>query len=292
MKRLMFRIVNRLNRYYLNMVVSIHRKLETIINNNWNNFPFGKVPYASIDEYMHKAKTTKKYKYPEIDKYEKQTGFSVDKKWLHDLALHTQIVIKESTLCYTHGRILYSALSNYVFKHQKTHLSTTRIVVYETGTARGFSALCMAKALHDRKQVGTIITFDLLPHTVPMYWNCIDDWNFGPLTRSELLSKWADLIKDHIIFHQGDTYLELSKVQTERVHFAFLDGVHDFDAIMHEFENIEDKQKNGDIIVFDDYNPLQYSSLVRAIDEICLSGQYDCTKIGSMDRGYVIAKKL
>ena len=52
--------------------------------------------------------------YPEIDKYENSIGFSIDYKWFHKLALHTQIVIKKSELCYQHGRIIYSALSAYV----------------------------------------------------------------------------------------------------------------------------------------------------------------------------------
>ena len=292
MIKLLYKIINRFSRYYFNIVVVLHQKLGSIITNHWNNFPFGSMPQASREEYINRAEIAKINKYPEIDKYENQVGFSVDEEWFHNLALHTQVVIKDSKLCYVHGRLLYSVLSDYISQYQKTHSPISRITIYETGTARGFSALCMAKALHDRKQVGTIITFDVLPHTVPMYWNCIDDWDSGPLTRSELLNPWTNLMQEYIIFNQGDTFIELNKIKTERINFAFLDGVHDFDAIMYEFNSIEDKQKNGDIIVFDDYNPNQYPDLVYAIDEICMSKQYDCIKIGSLDRGYVIAKKL
>ena len=73
-------------------------------------------------------------------------GYSIDKEWLNKLALQTQIVIKKSPLNYAHGRVLYSLLRNYLRTNSKK-LKGLNIV--ETGTARGFSSLYMAKALFD-----------------------------------------------------------------------------------------------------------------------------------------------
>ena len=56
----------------------------------------------------------KRQNYPEIDAYEKDKGVEIEKTWLDYLALHTQITIKKSTLCYAHGRVLYSTLSSYL----------------------------------------------------------------------------------------------------------------------------------------------------------------------------------
>ena len=38
--------------------------------------------------------------YPEVDDFELQTGFRIEQEWIESLALHTQIVIKQSKLCY------------------------------------------------------------------------------------------------------------------------------------------------------------------------------------------------
>ena len=43
-------------------------------------------------------------------------------------------------------------------------------------------AQMVLKALEDQQRAGTIVTFDVLPHRTPMYWNCIDDHD-GPKTR-------------------------------------------------------------------------------------------------------------
>ena len=124
-----------------------------------------------------------------IDAYERRAGYAIDPEWLHELALHTQITKKKSELCYQHGRLLYATVRDYVRRQ-----SPTKVTVLETGTARGFSSLCMARALDDAGVAGTVITFDVLPHDVPMYWNCIDDLD-GPRSRAELLRPWADLVE-------------------------------------------------------------------------------------------------
>ena len=124
-----------------------------------------------------------------------------------------------------------------------------------------------------------------------MYWNCIDD-NDGPKTRAELLSKWKDLMQNYIIYQQGDTRLELNKLQLERINFAFLDGAHTYNDLMFEFNQIKNKQKPGDIIVYDDYNYKKFPGIVRAIDEICINNNYNKDVIrSSSDRGYVISVK-
>ena len=52
-----------------------------------------------------------------IDHYEKKFEKKIDKKWMDELALQTQVVIKDSKINYQHGRVLYSELSNYIAKN-------------------------------------------------------------------------------------------------------------------------------------------------------------------------------
>ena len=75
--------------------------------------------------------------------------------------------------------------------------------------------------------------------------------------------------------------------------FAFLDGAHGYEDVMFEFSQIRDKQKSGDIIIYDDYNKVQFPGLVRAVDEICLKHSYSRVDINTeSDRAYVIAVKI
>jgi hypothetical protein len=264
--------------------------MEQKTNAYWYNHPFGKEPKASREKYLKLAEEVRVKEYPQINKYEKQIGHSIDSEWLHDLALHTQIVIKDSPLCYAHGRVLYAALSNYIEEHPPA-TPTDRITIWETGTARGFSALCMARALKDQQRAGTIVTFDVLPHRTSMYWNCIDDCE-DRKTRAELLDPWKNLLQEYIIFHQGDTRTELPKIQAGRIHFAFLDGAHSYEDVIFEFSQIRELQQPGDIVVYDDYTPQQFPGLVRAVDEICTKNVYQRIDLQAhAGRGYVVAEK-
>ena len=272
-------------------MIPVRRKIERLAYSQWYDWPFGREPLATKDEYIRLSKEVIKRNYPEIDKFEKKMGFAIDEEWLHELALHTQVVIKESSLCYAHGRVLYTALSKYLSERNMTSF-TERLNIWETGTARGFSALCMAKALKDQQQAGTILTFDVLPHNTVMYWNCIDDLE-KPKTRAQLLQPWESLVQDFILFHQGDTRLELQKVKAERINFAFLDGGHTYEDVMFEFNQISKHQRPGDIIVYDDYTPSQFPGIVRAVDKICDNYNHQCEVLKAHSgRGYVVAVKL
>ena len=272
------------------LVRLLYLKIERISNSRWYNSPFGEKPLAPKSEYLNLAAKASSKSYPEIDSFEDELGFSIDKDWLDELALHTQVVVKSSELCYQHGRILYTTLSKYINEYLVQDAGD-RLTIWETGTARGFSALCMAKALADQGRAGVILTFDVLPHRTRMYWNCIDD-HYGEKSRSELLKPWKDLVQNYIIFHQGDTRLEMPKVQAERINFAFLDGAHTYDDVLFEFGKIRDRQRSGDIIIYDDYSPGQFPGIVRAVDQICKENHYVRTELKAHDgRGYAIAKK-
>lgn len=269
----------------------IHRALERIVYTPWYDQPICSGPMATREAYLQLAREAAGKTYEDVDAFELQVGFTIGRGWLDNLALHTQVILKDSPICYAHGRVLYGALSRYLKEHPPQS-PADRVTIIETGTSRGFSALCLAKALHDQKRAGAILTFDVLPHNTSIYWNCVDDWDSGPLSRAELLRPWRDLLADYIVFHQGDTRLELPKTQVERVHFAFLDGAHTFDDVMFEFGQVKDRQRSGDMIVYDDYTPHQFPGLVSAVDAICNDYGYRRTVLQAhAGRGYVIATK-
>jgi len=252
----------------------------------WHNNPLGNTLRAEKETYLKLWEDEKKSIYPEINSFEATTNHKINKEWMDDLALHTQIVIKGSPLCYQHGRIVYSALRDYMEQHPKDHLT-----IFETGTARGFSAIVMARALDDASASGKIITYDVLPHHTKMYWNCIDDHD-GTKSRHDLLKPWRELLSKYVIFVEGDSKINLKNVVSDRINFAFLDGAHSYKDVTYEFETVAQYQRAGDVIIFDDYNTQDFAGLVRAVDKGCDRLGYD-KKILSSDkeRSYVIATK-
>lgn len=208
-----------------------------------------------------------------------------------NLAHTTQMVVKQSELCCAHGRVLYCALRNYLSKF-KANRHSQKLTIWEIGTARGFSSLCMAKALSDHDANGAIVTFDA-PHDNKQFWNCIVDLTRGSFSRRILLAPWRNLIEDYIIFIQGFRQITMPKVRAQRIHFAFPDGPHDYEDLMFEFNQVEPLQEPGDIIVCDDYHEQKFPGIVRAIIEISSAGVYKLVQKLSADskRCYMILEK-
>ena len=267
--------------------------VEITSNIHMFDYPLTQHPISNIETYLRLAKEAEKntFSFHEVDLFEKNMGFSINKNWLNHLGANTQVLIKKSPLNYAHGRVLYSALCKYLSHQTK---NDKRINIVETGTARGFSSLCMAKALFDSDYEGCICTIDLIPHNTKMYWNSISDHSHGPLSRGELLDNWSSLVERYILFAQGSSKQMLPKITFSRIHFAFLDGSHTYEDVIFEFNSISKYQKRGDLIIFDDYNPKQYPGIVKAIDHIEIQFRYSLTKLinSKINRGYVIATKL
>ena len=85
--------------------------IEAVANREWVDFPFGRQPLADRDTYLDLFDKSRRVSYPEIDRFEAVTGYVIDEHWFHNLALHTQVVIKTSELCYQHGRYPITLIS-------------------------------------------------------------------------------------------------------------------------------------------------------------------------------------
>ncbi len=240
-------------------------------------------PQASREAYLDLHAQACALEFPQIDAIERCLGFAIDRQWMNSLALHTQVVIKKSRLNFQHGRLLYAVLRDYLSKAK-----TSGITIVETGTARGFSSLCMAKALDDAGRAGTVVTFDILPHDQPIYWNCIDDHE-GKKSRRELLRPWQTLC-EHIVFVRMDAATGLQRIAFPSVALAFLDASHTLEDVRREYLLLRDRQRAGDIIVFDDVTRELFPGVVEAIEQIENEGLYDVQRLPLDDqRGYAVA---
>ena len=214
-------------------------------------------PIASKSHYLKLFEEASNFEDENVIQLEKKLGYKIDKNWIDNLALHTQVCIKKSKINYQHGRILYTLLKDYL-ENLNNKKNNNEIFILETGTARGFSAICMAKAINDTNGIkGKIYTIDLLPTDTPMYWNIIDDHE-KKKTRKELLQKWPNELK-MIEFIKGKTDLALQTLELSRVNFAFLDAEHDYDSVYREYLYLLEKQQKDDSIFFDANN--KYSVL-------------------------------
>lgn len=252
--------------------------------------PFCEKPLASEEDYLKLYKEAIVNTNKLIDKYEIDTGYAISKEYINSLALSTQICIKKSKLDFQHGKLLYSALSKYINDKKSNYSKDNNpIIVFETGTARGFSSICMSKAFTDNNANGFITTIDPIAHNERFFWNSINDCD-GAKTREENLSNF-DKELSRIVFIQGWSE-DINSIGLSRINFAFLDAQHTKDDVMREFEYVSKRQKKGDVIVFDDVTPGLFDGVCNAILEIEKNQAYEIRKFDSNNaRGYAIATK-
>ena len=149
----------------------------------------------------------------------------------------------------------------------------------------------MARVLSQNNIEYEIHTIDILPHKKKMYWNCISDPVNGKVSREELISDYKDYVKN-IYFHQGQAKDILKSLKLDRVHFAFLDGAHDYRDVKQEYEFIKEKNIKGDIIFCDDYIKGRFDGIVKFVNEIKSQNLYDVKILDSnSDRGYAILER-
>ena len=250
--------------------------------------PWGKKPLASRAAYQDLFDRFKNRQNSELDALERELGYAVDIGWLNELAFATQVTKKTSDLNWDHGRLLYSTARDRLEKLD----AGEPVCFFETGTARGFSSVVMARALIDSQSQGFVLTLDALPHNHPQIWNAASDTTDGPQSRAELLGKWSEET-GRIIFLQGWSGRTLPRIGLGRIHMAFIDGSHTKTDVLKEFRFVEHRQQAGDLVVFDDVTPHQFPGIVSALKEIENEFPYEITRYsGNALRGYGVARRL
>ena len=245
-----------------------------------------------MDIYLKLFNFAKNYDHSKtINDISEYYDFIYNKDEMDYLGLQLQICVKESRPMYLHGYVLTSALEHYIKNN-----SIKDITILETGTARGFSALVMAKILEKNNINGKIHTIDILPHDTPVFDNCLKAAKLNKkLSRQECLEEWKNVVEKYISFHCGDTKKILQNLNYKRYNFAFLDAQHDYNHVILELNYVKERQLQGDVIVCDDYTITQFPLLCKAIDEFLLKKLYDYKIFygddGTKKRGYVYMVK-
>ena len=182
--------------------------------------------------------------------------------WIDRLALKTQVTIKKSKLDWSHGYFLYRTIEKYC-----QELKSNFITVFESGSAKGFSALVMAKAIKDADKIPKIISIDIIDGDKSRYWNAIGDAH-GRRTRAELLESYRNLNEFISFMRIRSSKLNVENFSDLQFDIAFLDGAHTFRDIKKEFNFVERKIKENGIILFDDYSAQKYPGIVKFVNSL------------------------
>ena len=149
----------------------------------------------------------------------------------------------------------------------------------------------MSYVLNELNKDFNIDTLDVIPHEKKIYWNCISDITKGKLTRKMLLSDYSNYLRN-INFISGISKNILKNFDLRRIHFAFLDGSHEYEDVKFEFDFVDKRNKTGDVIVLDDYTYGKFDGVVKLAEEVKFKKNYNLDFLDeNKDRGYVILKK-
>jgi predicted O-methyltransferase YrrM len=215
--------------------------------------------------------------YPVIDEIEKRLGYAIDRQRLENAARTLACPVKRNPPNWQHGRVIYSVLRKYL-EGRDGFLS-----LFDCGTAKGFSALCMAFALTDAALTGAIVSVDVIDPDSAMPRNSVLDLE-GPKTVRDYVRSWPEAA---LITFRKSTGAEWLRSDPGRIHCAFIDGKHQYSAVKEEIHLLKHRQMQGDIAIFDD---LQIPGVDQAVT---LSSGYALTFVDAkQDRRYAIATRI
>jgi hypothetical protein len=220
----------------------------------------------------------------EIENLFKEFGNAADKEFIERIAYYTQLVIKKNPPNFNHGYLLHYALSKYLSSITKRD----SLFLLDIGTARGFSSLVMSYVLQEENFNAAIISIDKISHTKKVKWNSILDEELG-ISRKDIVERFSESTK--VIFLKGKSKKILNNLNLPRVNFAFVDGDHRWGSLKTEVVYLMNNQKQGDVILFDDYTPRIYPGVSKAVN--FLNGAYSIEIFGDVSvRGYALLTKI
>lgn len=180
--------------------------------------------------------------YPAIDNFEQRMGFAVDRARLEAAARVLACPVKRNPPSWQHGRVIYAAARRYL-----TRRGMETSLFLDIGTAKGFSAVVMAWAIADSGASGYIESFDVVDPNARQRRNSVADLD-DPLKTVWQLTRPFVLLSPYF----GCSGSAAKEARGDRIHFAFVDGKHTFEAVTADAAGIKARQQPGDVIIFDD----------------------------------------
>lgn len=218
--------------------------------------PLSKTP----EDYQRTFEIERFHRYKVMDALEKRYGYALERDVLEAMALVMACPIKRNAPNWQHGRLVYA-----LARHRLAQGGA--FCFLDIGTAKGFSATCMALAACDDHgpEIHRVWSVDTIDPTSNEPRNSIKDglvtrgiWDYCEGFMPEEMLGYTHFVQDNDTAHIG--FLS----RTDRIGFAFVDGGHDYDSVRRDIETITPRQQAGDIILFDDCH---LADVLRAIEE-------------------------
>lgn len=237
---------------------------------------------ATKDQYEAAFMLENRQHYPLVDQMESDSGYAIDRDWLMRAARVLACPVKVNPPCWQHGRLLYSALCSYIEGSKTGTSSAAPLRIVDIGTAKGFSALCMAKACMDMMTPFRITSIDVIDPDSRVPRNTIAEVD-AHRTLHEILEPFPESLTIDFVWAKAENWLMMNR---ERFHFAFVDGKHTYDAVKREVSLLSTCQEIGDVVMLDD---LQFPGVRKAVGE--MRGYLVRETSSVSDRIYALAEK-
>jgi hypothetical protein len=218
------------------------------------------VPNPLRQQYDNIFNAERRERYPQIRKLEIELGYEVNLDKLESAARVLACPLKKNPPNWQHGRVVYATVADRIARLGRCEDFRT----LDIGTAKGFSALCAEWACNDvgddeNVRLGSwqVTSVDVIDPRSKIKRNTVLEID-GAITLYETLKPWPEA--EGIRFVQS-TGIDWLKKNFSRLHYAFIDGKHSYDAVHQELALIAERQEPGDVIVADD---LQVDGVAQA----------------------------
>lgn len=160
--------------------------------------------------------------------------------------------------------------------------------ILDVGTARGFSAVTMARAVHDGGLRHRIYSVDVIAHDDPRDWHRSRKHDPSEplaglhISRSEIWSRWYSNESDCIEPLCSKSHDVLESWDYGPIVMAFVDGAHTYDAVKNDLVLLDNLMAKEGTIVLDDFHT---GMLLGGFQSRLLNGAV--RRIGSVARRWV-----
>lgn len=196
--------------------------------------------------------------YPAVDALEVEYGYAMAVERYLDAARVLACPVKASPPNWQHGRVLYSVTRRYL---EGWDTSIRFFNMLDVGTAKGYSALCLLWALKDAGKAGQVVSVDVIDPIERVRRNTIAEVD-GYLTLADTMKPWPEAQEIAFRKSTGQAWLTANP---SRIHVAFLDGKHSYEAVSWEASLLASRQRPGDVVMFDD---VHMPAVRKAVSEL------------------------
>lgn len=214
---------------------------------------------ADFDRVFH-AERENFDKYPEVAAVESLYGYSLATQQLERAARDLACPVKVNPPNWQHGRVLYA-----IARHIQARPDRPNGIFLDIGTAKGFSAVCMALAVRDSTVPRSVVSVDKVGPLEQVYRNSRREAHEGrPLTVYSLV-EYMEAGPITFLGGGSEAYFRaaLTRRDSPRILLAFIDGKHDYEMVRKEAHWAANFQESGDVLVFDD---LQLPAVAQAVE--------------------------